>query len=265
MNKQGTIYKIENVINGKVYIGQTIRDVDRRLQVHFAKLDRQYHNNNYLQNAYNKYGKNNFRTTIVEECGLSEIDEKEIEWIRYYKEKNLSYNLEDGGNLRKIVSKETREKLKKSTRETWANNVIRNKRIKNMPRGKDNYNSRKVICLNDMKVFESMTEAGEYYKLSLKQIHQNASGRNPYCYNQDRTKRFAFEYYEEGKEYLNKEHIHGQSISVTCTTTNEVFTSLTGAGKKYSIPTTNISKVCKGQRNHAGALKDGTKLKWEYT
>ena len=33
MNKQGTIYKIENLVNGKVYIGQTIRDVDRKKHI----------------------------------------------------------------------------------------------------------------------------------------------------------------------------------------------------------------------------------------
>lgn len=55
-----------------------------------------------------------------------------------------------------------------------------------------------------------------------------------------------------------------KQIAVFCITTNKKFNSLTEASNLYNVPTTNISKCCKGQRNLAGQLKDGTPLVWMY-
>lgn len=52
---------------------------------------------------------------------------------------------------------------------------------------------------------------------------------------------------------------------VICTTTNELFESITSAKKKYNISTNaNIISCCQGKRNYAGTLPDGTPLVWEY-
>ena len=59
------IYKIENLIDGKVYIGQSI-NILRRLADHKSSLKYNRHHNGYLQRAYNKYGKEN--TEILKLC-----------------------------------------------------------------------------------------------------------------------------------------------------------------------------------------------------
>ena len=59
------IYKIVNKLDGKYYVGST-KDFDTRWKEHIYDLDRNIHHNNHLQNAWNKYGKNNFEFIIVE-------------------------------------------------------------------------------------------------------------------------------------------------------------------------------------------------------
>lgn len=72
------IYKIENLINGKIYIGQSI-EIERRWQKHLAATD-----DFLIHKALRKYGKKNFSFTILEECDLLELDKKELFWIEKY-------------------------------------------------------------------------------------------------------------------------------------------------------------------------------------
>lgn len=53
-------------------------------------------------------------------------------------------------------------------------------------------------------------------------------------------------------------------LSVKCTVTGEIFTSIKEAAKHYKIQAGNISRCCKKDRNYCGKLPDGTKLTWEY-
>ena len=117
----GTIYKIENLVNGKVYVGQTIRSANRRLQVHKIKLQKQYYNNPHLQRAFNKYGESSFRTSIIEKCAVEDTDDREIFWIEYYKNTVGVYNIEGGGNNRKIITEETRQRLSEAGEKSYKN------------------------------------------------------------------------------------------------------------------------------------------------
>jgi group I intron endonuclease len=60
------IYKITNKINGKYYIGSS-SDLKRRLGQHKCMLKHNRHDNQHLQNAWNKYGKKQFEFSIVKE------------------------------------------------------------------------------------------------------------------------------------------------------------------------------------------------------
>jgi len=66
------IYKIENVINGHCYIGQSVR-LNRRKWTHFNELENNKHSNNHLQNAYKKYGKKNFVFGVLLYCESFEL------------------------------------------------------------------------------------------------------------------------------------------------------------------------------------------------
>jgi hypothetical protein len=59
------IYRIKNLINGKVYVGQTISN-KRRWMMHKSQLRGGYHGNHYLQDEFNKYGEEVFVFDILE-------------------------------------------------------------------------------------------------------------------------------------------------------------------------------------------------------
>lgn len=92
------IYKIENLINGKVYIGQSI-DIEKRWRVHKTELNNNKRVGSHLQNAWNKYEEENFKFEVIEECLKEELNKKEKYWIAYYKNNAYGvYNLTDGGD-----------------------------------------------------------------------------------------------------------------------------------------------------------------------
>lgn len=63
------VYKIENIINGKIYIGSTSRlGFTRRWYSHLKMLRKNKHYNQYLQASWNKHGENNFKFEIIERC-----------------------------------------------------------------------------------------------------------------------------------------------------------------------------------------------------
>ena len=88
---------IKNNINNKSYIGQSI-NIENRWTHHKSELNNNRHINDYFQNAWNKYGEDNFSFIVIEECKESELNEKEIYYINKYNSMNNGYNLCEGGN-----------------------------------------------------------------------------------------------------------------------------------------------------------------------
>ena len=116
------IYGIINKINGKVYVGQTGERFLRRYWHHQWKLRDGSHDNTYLQNAWNKYGEDNFNYVVLEVVEDSSLlDELEIKYIDYYKKNNSSYNMLLGGggrrgfkmseNTKKLIAEKNRQHM----------------------------------------------------------------------------------------------------------------------------------------------------------
>lgn len=72
------IYKIENLVNHKVYIGQSIH-IEKRWQEHCRQSS-----NTIISQAIKKYGKENFSFQILEECKVNQLDEKEQYYITLF-------------------------------------------------------------------------------------------------------------------------------------------------------------------------------------
>ena len=79
------IYNIVNVIDGKIYIGSS-NDIERRFRKHRSLLNRNIHENKYLQNAWNKYGETNFKFILVKECLMDVLLITEQEYLNKAKE-----------------------------------------------------------------------------------------------------------------------------------------------------------------------------------
>lgn len=88
------IYKIENKINGKVYIGQSV-DILRRWREHRYSISKA---DTPLYRAINKYGLENFTFEVLEECEVNELDIKEVNYIIEYNSFYNGYNQTSGGD-----------------------------------------------------------------------------------------------------------------------------------------------------------------------
>lgn len=105
------IYKITNMLNGKVYIGQTIN------------LNGRYGNHKsgksslFIHGAIRKYGFKNFKLEVIEEVPkkLKVMNDREIYWINHYNscDPEIGYNYSTVGqtNLGHVVTQATRLKL----------------------------------------------------------------------------------------------------------------------------------------------------------
>ena len=92
----GYIYKISNDINDKLYIGQTIHNIQYRFHGHISQSLRAP--DNKFHYAINKYGKEHFQIELIEECDNAQLNEREIYWIQYYDSVNNGYNTTWGGS-----------------------------------------------------------------------------------------------------------------------------------------------------------------------
>ena len=107
----GLIYKITNTINGKIYIGQTIRSLDDRIDDY-----KRGYGNGHLNNSINKYGFTNFTFEVIDTAtSIDELNEKEIDYISKYNstDKAIGYNIALGGK-NCLASPETLEKMSKA-------------------------------------------------------------------------------------------------------------------------------------------------------
>lgn len=134
------IYKITNLINNKVYIGQTTRPLSSRWNRHLrdsVKLDYP------LYRAMRKYGAENFYIEEIDKTNTKEeLNKKETEWIINYGSMcdNKGYNSKST-DVRLETSRETKDKIGKKSKENWQNLEYR-KKISNSQKTHYQNNSR---------------------------------------------------------------------------------------------------------------------------
>jgi group I intron endonuclease len=111
------IYKIQNLVSNKVYVGSSI-NVSVRITAHKNSLRQNKHINTHLQHSYNKYGLLHFVFQVIEYCSEDELCTKEEYYINYYKsnQRQYGYNLEYYHVGRKRHSEESKQKISKSNK-----------------------------------------------------------------------------------------------------------------------------------------------------
>jgi len=117
------IYKITNIQNNKVYIGQTIRPIKDRFHRHINDAMNNILDTHFAR-AIRKYGKDNF---IIEEIDSAtsqdELNKLEQYWIQYYNSVENGYNETDaiskcGGNTYQSKTEEEMDIIKEKIRKT---------------------------------------------------------------------------------------------------------------------------------------------------
>lgn len=99
------IYRIKNLINGKCYYGSS-KEIEKRWKTHLNQLRNKKHINCILQNAWNKYGEDNFIFEIVEECELEKLFEVEQKYIDTCGDYNIGIKASGGDNISKNPNKD---------------------------------------------------------------------------------------------------------------------------------------------------------------
>lgn len=157
------IYKITNDINGKVYVGQTIRPLDIRWKAHSYRA---LSGSPYaIHSAIRKYGIEHFHIEQIDVAvSQSELDSKEKYWISKLNTLTPNgYNLVEGGKTPSWTN-EIREKVSGenhwTTRQRFSNETLQKKHdaLYRKPSGR----SKPIRCVESGEVLPFAKEF--YYK-----------------------------------------------------------------------------------------------------
>ena len=163
------IYKINNTINNKVYIGQTIRPIEERFHRHINDAMNNILDTHFAR-AIRLYGPDKFFIELIDTANSQEeLTQKERDYIIYYDSIENGYNETDamskcGGNTYKNKTQVELDLIKEKIRQTKL--------------GGKNPNAASVKCRNietqKELFFDSMAECAAYFN---KDNHQFISRR----------------------------------------------------------------------------------------
>lgn len=158
----GCIYQIENLVTHESYIGQTI-DFKRRKRDHINNLKNNQHDNPKLQNAWNKYGEQEFHFRVWEFNieSFEELNKLECEYIKKYDSLNNGYNLVPGGGKPPLHQKVKDEDIVKFLCVQFKYGDGLGKTCEDIfgwARGTASAAKRKIRYLNAWNIYENMSE-----------------------------------------------------------------------------------------------------------
>lgn len=113
MSNNSCIYIIKNKINNKVYVGRTSNKT-KRFSKHKTLLLKNKHPNQYLQNAWNKYGAHNFDFMVHTYADILDLPLLEEQTLKLY-HKDMTYNIMNIDQNIHTHAEETKQKLSKAT------------------------------------------------------------------------------------------------------------------------------------------------------
>lgn len=229
----GIIYKIENLINHKVYIGQTTQGFKRRYNAKGVGIERVYNYHKAHQkhdSSYNKhlllsieeYGFENFTVTEIIDYAFSEyeLDIKEKCWIQYYNSFYNGYNMTHGGD--------------------------------DSMKGSENPSSRSVVQLSlegeYIKTWDCMTDAQNELNIDKSKItdvcrkNRPSAGNFMWVYTEEYDKDIEYNYipYKDNMIPIIQLDLQGNLI--------QEFISCSEASRKLNLKTTSINRCCNHER-----------------
>lgn len=103
------IYKITSP-SGKIYIGQS-QQVEKRKE-HYRKNSHRIPQPK-LRNSFEKYGVDNHRFEVIEECSITDLNDRERHWQEHYQvlDKGLNCVYTETDTKRRVMSEDTKAKI----------------------------------------------------------------------------------------------------------------------------------------------------------
>ena len=204
------IYKITSPTN-RIYVGQS-RDVEKRFLAYARKNGR---GQIKLNRSFIKHGRNNHIFEIIEECLFEELNIRERYWQDFYEvitDKGLNCILTETRDLPREVSDDTRKKLSESNPKYWLGKKRTEETLLKMssarkgetkpPRsiehkqnisisklgdkngmfgktGALNATSKKVICTETNKIWDSITECAKDIEINYNLLIKYLTNKHP--------------------------------------------------------------------------------------
>lgn len=258
------VYRLTNTINGKRYIGATVKTVEQRFYGHI------WHARNHslkrpLLHAIRKYGPDAFKKEIIEHCSCWEdalVREREIIAIE-----KPEYNVSAGGVGPSNVkwTKKRRRLMAEKLRAAWTEErKIHHRRLMQEslalghtkpPRRSSSPPTKSVVCLEDGRWFSSAAEAANFYGIKRKAIQYICTGHTvttdglSFTYasapmSTDETQRIA------DRRKLRKVRNIGaggkaRRRAVVCVNDGRLYASATEAATAYGVWRSRVTTICR--------------------
>lgn len=239
------IYKITNILDNKIYIGQTIRPIEDRFKRHILDAVNNV-KDTHLARAIRKYGANNFTISEIDRAtSQSELTEKEHYWINYYD----STSPENGYNETDAIYKcggNTYASKTPTELECIAQKLSESKL------GEKNPNSKRVKCLNVINgteaFFNTVEECRKFFGENTHRfITTRTSEQTKGLYKGE----WAIAYVGSEYKYETSVHKHGKTVSAINNKTGEshFFESIRHACRTLNIARNKVSEYIKSGNN----------------
>ncbi len=231
-----TVYKITNLINNKIYIGQTTKTIQERWKSHlsYAKTGQ-----THFARAIRKYGKENFKIEAIDTSATNqdELNKLENYYIHKYDAIHKGYNILDavtrGGDSYSGRIKEEMD--------------ITKQKLSESKKGGKNPNATKIKCKNidteEELFFDSCSECQKYFnEKNHNFITRRASHKTKYAYKGLWI--FAYQNDEYMTDYTRyKNNRKAQPVRITNNITNETkdFPNYTAGEKYFGVNTKTFS------------------------
>jgi len=255
------VYKISCLKNNKCYIGSAI-NIRKRWSTHKHELSKNKHPNIKLQNAWNKYGCEQFIFSVVKECKKEELLILEEKYIKDYNSYDNGFNIIQTPTKNMLGYKHTilsLDKMSKSAKERGRNHSCLSKQqveqirqkfyngINIVPLAKEYNVNRKTIreCVY-LKTYTDIECNIDGYNDMLKDIiEKRKEGKRP--------KSSGWNHTNEFKERFRKS-VAGPKLSIRKLTIEQIInirneknngSTCKQLAEKYNVNQNTISKICR--------------------
>lgn len=259
MKHYGYVYKIVCKVNGKMYIGQTIRSVEERWRSHKYDAKKRNHKDKlHISRAINKYGEENFKiSTVCFANNQQELNVREKTAIRLFDSIRSGFNLHEGG-LNQRLSLITRAKIsaanKGRKKPLGFGEKIRQSRL-----GKKNSESTKIKCSQSQIREKSAWFGKKHSEETRAKMRKAQKGRkhSPESIEKMRNKKLGKKMSEEAKKKMSVRRFGRKPNQrpVICLNDGRIFSSIKEAASTLKMGVGSIRRLITGEAKEIRGLR----------